>query len=74
MINALKNTFEFSSSKILIIWMEKLMGLRLNSKDEYEDHIDALLHILSKLEMCNMELSDSQKIALFGSLGQFWPF
>lgn len=43
------------------------MGLRLNSKDECED---AFLHILSKLEMCDMVLSDSQKIAyLFCGLG-----
>ncbi|KAJ7319992.1 hypothetical protein JRQ81_019503 [Phrynocephalus forsythii] len=76
MIKALESAFEFSSSKSLFIWMEKLTGLRLNSKDEYEEHKDALLHILSKLEMCKMELSDSQKIAhLFGTLGPtFGPF
>ncbi|KAJ7304918.1 hypothetical protein JRQ81_010588 [Phrynocephalus forsythii] len=76
MIKALESAFEFSSSKSLIIWMEKLMGLRINSKDEYEEHLDALLYIFSKLEMCKMELSDSQKIAyLFGTLGPtFGPF
>ncbi|KAJ7341898.1 hypothetical protein JRQ81_007573 [Phrynocephalus forsythii] len=70
MIKALEDAFEFSTSKSLIIWMEKLMNLRLNSKDECEEHTDALLHVFSKLEMGNMELSDSQKTAyLFGSLG-----